>query len=89
MNKKTKEEFIMNFNDYCRKVSAAYWTRENEIKTGTHSSQIRKRIEKELLNLGVEYNEISFLRFRQCYTVIVYLDDQEYGTFDYLKNKFI
>ena len=80
--------FEMN-DDYIKEVNAAYWAEEEEMKAGVHPSQIIERVQKVLLESGnkgkitfMDYNGFSGTR------VGVSVDDNFYGVFDYIENKF-
>lgn len=80
----------LEFEEYCREVSSAYWAEEDEMELGIHPYQIKDRIEKELYQIGAEYKEVTFLDYKENSIVHVYLDNStEYHVFDYNKNIFL
>ena len=77
-------------NDYINEVGRAYWTEDDEMKSGNHSAQVKERIEKCLSSeIGEDFGEITFLDwvFRGS-RVGVYLNLEFYGVFNYDRNEF-
>ena len=75
--------------DYIKEISNAYWVEEEELKAGVHPTQVMERIENCLNELGVKYNEITYLDWNVEGTrVKVSLDNAVYGIFDYTENCF-
>lgn len=76
-------------DDYMETVSRAYWAEQDEMKLGIHPSQVKERIEKNLLDSGIEDFEITFLDWRyQGTRVGVSINNSFYGIFDYEENVF-
>jgi hypothetical protein len=82
---------MFDFNDdYIKEVNAAYWAEEEEMKVGTHPTQVLERIQERLHFDDVQYNEITFLDWDgyEGMRVGVSLDGKLYKVFNYEKNCF-
>ena len=80
---------MLDFDEYCRAVSEAYWQEENEFKLGIHPTQVKERIEKCLYEMGYQYEDITFLDWNiEGPRVIVSTNGSFFGVFDYEKNEF-
>lgn len=77
-------------DDYIRDASLAYLAEIDEMKQGTHSSQVKDRIEKCLVSRhGDDFGEITFLDWDlDGARVRVHVNHTFYGVFDCIKNKF-
>ena len=76
-------------DDYIREVNSAYWAEEEELKAGTHPSQIIPRIEKVLLEMGIDKNLVT--RYDWIVPgprVAVNYDTKLLGIFNYETNEF-
>lgn len=80
---------MMGIDQYCKDVSAAYWAEQDELISGIHPTQIIERIKAWLNENCVSYQNISFLQYINPHSVKVSLDDEYYGTFDYINNQMI
>ena len=77
------DEDIENLNDM-------YWEEEDEIKMGTHPSQVIERIKKTLNEMNYAFDKITYLDWKIDGTKVkVSIDGKYYGIFDYDKNEFI
>ena len=76
-------------NDEVKAISNAYWEEVNELKNGTHPTQVTKRIEQNLTSNGVEFQNVTYLNWN-CpgSRVKVSLDNKDYGIFNYQTNNF-
>lgn len=75
--------------DFIDTINAAYWAEEDEMRAGTHPSQVKEKIVECLSENGVSYTEITFLDWSVGGTnVRVSLDNVVYGVFNYSKNCF-
>ena len=84
------EEVNMFDDSYIQEINAAYWAEEDEMKAGTHPSQVKERIEKSLHEIGHEYREITFLDWNiEGSNVKVFIDGSLFGVFNYEENKFV
>lgn len=82
-------EIISIDDDYCREASAAYWAEEDEMKLGTHPTQVLERIKTALSETNVNYDNITFLDWHiDGPRVKVSLDNNLFGIFNYSTNKF-
>lgn len=76
--------------DYIEMINNAYWAEEEEMKAGTHPSQVKERIKNCLSEKGVVYDEITFLNWITGEAKVkVSLDNKVYGIFDYMENCFV
>ena len=77
------------WSDYCKEVSAAYWAEIDELEAGIHPTQVKERIEKKLHDIGLRYNEITFLDWNvDGAKVQVHIDGSVWGIFNYESNEF-
>ena len=75
-------------DDYIRELNVAYWTEEDEIKLGIHPTQIREKVELNLKNNNIKFNNYEQRFSLQGPRVEVILDGNFYGIFDYESNEF-
>lgn len=75
-------------DEYCKEVSMYYWIEEEEMKIGTHPTQIKERIESWMLKNNI-YGEITFLDWHNDHRVGVHINNKFFGVFDYKENLFV
>lgn len=77
-------------DDYMRELSMNYWAEEEEIKAGTHPSQIKERIEDQLSQYGIyEVTRMNYIpdSARVAYTAENETGDIKTGIYDYILNE--
>lgn len=80
----------MDLASMIREANSNFWAEEDEIKAGVHPYQVKERVEKYLHDRGMEEVNITFLMWnmKEPNTVRVWINDKEYGDFNYDKNEF-
>ena len=74
--------------DYIKAINAAYWEEDEELKLGTHPTQVMERIEKSLSDIDKSYINIKLDWNYQGDRCGVILDNEFYGIFNYTGNLF-
>ena len=74
--------------NYIKAINAAYWEEDEELKLGTHPTQVMERIEKSLSDIDKSYINIKLDWNYQGDRCGVILDNEFYGRFNYTENLF-